>query len=46
MFHFSNSDHYINRRPQCPTAPKMLDLAKPRDAQFVMASCGLGSAAD
>jgi hypothetical protein len=23
---------------QCPTAPKVLDLAEPRDAQFVMAS--------
>ena len=26
------------RRLQCPTAPKVLDLAEPRDAQFVMAS--------
>src|SRR5215470_14584090 len=26
------------RRPQCPTAPKILDTAKPRDAQSVMAS--------
>src|ERR1700757_1372686 len=25
------------RRLQCPTAPKVLDLAEPRDAQFVMA---------
>jgi hypothetical protein len=26
------------RRQQCPTAPKVLDLAEPRDAQSVMAS--------
>src|ERR1700756_706658 len=26
------------RRPKCPTAPKVLDLAEPRDAQFVTAS--------
>src|SRR5450631_1256439 len=26
------------RRPPCPTAPKVLDLAEPRDAHFVMAS--------
>jgi hypothetical protein len=26
------------RRQQCPTAPKILDLAKLRDAQSVMAS--------
>src|SRR3954452_16338604 len=31
-------DDYIKRRPQCLTAPKALDLAEPRDAQFVMAS--------
>jgi hypothetical protein len=26
------------RRLQCPTAPKVLNLAEPRDARFVMAS--------
>src|ERR1700720_964465 len=29
---------HTKRRLQCPTAPKVLDVAEPRDAQFVMAS--------
>jgi hypothetical protein len=33
-----NSYDKTKRRQQCPTAPKVLDLAKPRDAQSVMAS--------
>src|SRR6266404_9143071 len=33
-----DSDDNTKRRLQCPTAPKVLDLAEPRDAQFVMAS--------
>jgi hypothetical protein len=33
-----NSDDNTERRLQCPTAPKVLDLAEPRDAQFVVAS--------
>jgi hypothetical protein len=31
-------DDNAKRRPPCPTAPKVLDLAEPRDAQFVTAS--------
>jgi hypothetical protein len=31
------SDDNTKRRLQCPTAPKVLDLAEPRDARFVMA---------
>jgi hypothetical protein len=34
----TNSDDNTKRRLRCPTAPKALDLAEPRDAQFVMAS--------
>jgi hypothetical protein len=34
----TNSDDNTKRRLQCPTAPKVIDLAEPRDAQFVMAS--------
>ena|SRR5437867_1938465 len=34
----TNSEDSTKRRLQCPTAPKVLDLAVPRDAQFVMAS--------
>src|SRR5258708_21826717 len=34
----TNSEDNTQRRLQCPTAPKVLDLAVPRDAQFVMAS--------
>src|SRR5258708_4172471 len=34
----TNSEDNTKRRLQCPTAPKVLDLAVPRDAQFVMAS--------
>jgi hypothetical protein len=33
-----NSDDNTERRLQRPTAPKVLDLAEPRDAQFVVAS--------
>jgi hypothetical protein len=33
-------DNSSKRRLQCPTAPKVLDLAESRDAQFVMVSLG------
>jgi hypothetical protein len=33
-----NSEDNSKRRLPCLTAPKVLDLAVPRDAQFVMAS--------
>src|SRR6266481_5356502 len=34
----TSSDDNTKRRLQCPTAPKVLDVAEPRDAQSVMAS--------
>ena len=34
----TNDDDNTKRRLQCRTAPKILDVAQPRDAQFVMAS--------
>jgi hypothetical protein len=34
----TNSEDSTERRLECPTAPKVLDLAVPRGAQFVMAS--------
>jgi hypothetical protein len=30
----TNSDDNTERRLQCPTAPKVFDLAEPRDAQY------------
>jgi hypothetical protein len=33
-----DSDTSTKRRLQCPIAPKVLDPAEPRDAQFVMAT--------
>ncbi len=33
----TNRDDNTKRRLQCPIAPIILDLAEPRDAQFVMA---------
>src|SRR5258705_8602238 len=34
----TNSDVNAERRLPCQTAPKVIDLAEPRDAQFAMAS--------